>query len=204
MLTEIQGQYRAFGMDCSALALECCRNRNLTNVLLAEGTHIPVQSATVEGVVSLDVLEHIDRVEEAITECARILKPDGTLVVSVPAFRWLWGPHDVALMHFRRYTRRELRLALERAGFRVAKISYSVFLLFPVVVFIRLIDKLRRGESKVRLPQVSKFSNQFLIWLMDVESSWIEKFSLPWGSSVVAVAMRTADSEKREKGIRNS
>lgn len=191
MLAEVRNEFKSLGMDCSHLALECCHNRGLDNVLLAEGTHIPVLDAAIDGVVSLDVLEHIDRVDAAIRECARILKPGGVLVVSVPAFRWLWGPHDVALMHFRRYTRRELKSALTSAGFRVIRSSYSVFILFPVVVLIRLRDRLRKGDPEVRLPRVSKSMNRLLIWLMDLESAIIARIALPWGSSVVAVALRT-------------
>jgi hypothetical protein len=118
------------------------------------------------------------------------LKPGGVLVLNVPAFRWLWGPHDVALMHQRRYTKGEVRALLEGAGLTVEKLSYSVFLLFPIVVLLRLLDKFKRGPAKVSLPKVSGASNRFLVKLQDMEARWIAASSLPWGSSVVAVARK--------------
>ena len=123
-------------------------------------------------------------------EIARALKPGGVLILNVPAFKWLWGPHDVALMHHRRYTKRQISDLLKRHGFKLEKLSYSVFLLFPVVVLIRVLDKFRWGPAKVSLPNVSGRFNSFLVKLQDMETRWIMARSLPWGSSVVAVARK--------------
>ena len=190
LLSELQQQRRAVGIDFSPLAVAFCRERSLESLVVADASRLPFQEASFDAVVSLDTLEHVEDDTGAVECIARSLKPGGRLVLNVPAFRWLWGPHDVALMHHRRYTKRQVRALLEGAGLTVEKLSYSVFLLFPIVVLIRLADKFKRGPAKVSLPQVSSLSNRFLVKLQDMEARWIAAGSLPWGSSVVAVARK--------------
>ncbi|MCH8979655.1 MAG: class I SAM-dependent methyltransferase [Armatimonadetes bacterium] len=190
VLTELQKLGWAGGIDFSPLAVKYCLERHLPNLMVGNAEAVPVQSGTIDVVVSLDTLEHVAADEAAVSEFARVLRPGGVIILNVPAFKWLWGPHDVALMHHRRYTKRQIRDLLERHGFKMEKLSYSVFLLFPVVVLIRWLDKFRWGPAKVSLPNVSGRFNSFLVKLQDMETRWIMARSLPWGSSVVAVARK--------------
>ena len=190
VLTELQKLGWAGGVDFSPLAMEFCRDRGLPNLMVGNAETLPVRSSEFDAVVSLDTLEHVPDDEAAVSEIARVLKPGGVLILNVPAFKWLWGPHDVALMHQRRYTKRQIRELLERHGLKLEKLSYSVFLLFPVVILLRTFDKFRWGPAKVSLPRVSGGINSFLVKLQDMEARWIMGGSLPWGSSVVAVARK--------------
>ena len=79
---------------------------------------------------------------------------------------------------------------MTEAGFQIRRLSYSVFFLFPVVMLVRALEKLRRGPARANLPQVPEWANAALIDLQDVEARWIESISLPWGSSVIAVARK--------------
>lgn len=190
LLNELQKTKRAVGLDFSPLAVKFCMERGLTDLLVGNAERIPVRPSSFDAIVSLDTLEHVADDESAVASIAQALKPGGTLVLNVPAFRWLWGPHDVALMHHRRYTKGQVRDLLTRHGLRVEKLSYSVFLLFPIVILIRLMDKLKSGPAKVSLPKLSPVSNRFLVKLQDMEARWIAGGSLPWGSSVIAVARK--------------
>lgn len=180
----------ALGIDFSPEALRFCLRRGLKKVALGDAQRLPLVDQCVSRVVTLDTLEHVSDDRAAISEIYRALKPEGLLVLNVPAFKWLWGPHDVALHHHRRYTRTEVRLLLQDAGFKVELLSYSVFFLFPVVVGVRLLDRIFRREAKVRLPEVGSFLNHLLICLMRLEGKLLQWVPLPVGSSVVAVARK--------------
>jgi SAM-dependent methyltransferase len=190
VLTELQKKGNAVGIDLSGTALEYAAERGLTNLVKADAQALPFTTASFQSVVSLDTLEHVPDDTAAAREIARVLKPGGVAVINVPAFRWLWGPHDVALMHCRRYTRRDLKTLLENAGLKVEKVSYGVFLLFPVVLVIRLADRLGRRKAEVILPPVPPWFNRALTALMSLEEKTIPSLGLPWGSSVIAIARK--------------
>lgn len=188
--TELAKWATPIGLDMSAQALAYSQGRGVKHLVQAIGEALPLQEASVDGILALDIFEHIEDDHKAFLEAYRVLRPGGVLVMSVPAFRALWGPHDVALMHYRRYTRPQVRAALTSAGFQVTKASYSVFFLFPIVLAIRALEKMKRGTPKASLPSVPGWLNRALIGLQEVEAAFIDRVSLPWGSSVIAVAKK--------------
>jgi SAM-dependent methyltransferase len=190
VLKEMTSWSLPVGLDMSPIALQFCRQRGLKNLVQSDGQQLPIVSNTVNGMLALDVFEHIHRDDLAFAEAFRILKPGGVLVLSVPAFKTLWGPHDVALMHIRRYRRKQIISCLEQTGFEVEKTNYSIFLLFPLVVLTRVIDKFKRGEPKASLPSIPKVLNAFLVRFQDAEAWLLRRMRLPWGSSVVAIARK--------------
>ena len=189
-LGELPQDVNPVGLDFSQHAVTFCRQRGLESVVQGDAQKIPFLNDVFDAVVSLDTLEHVPDDVLATKELARTLKPGGVLVMNVPAYKWLWGPHDVALMHHRRYTKGQVRRLLERAGLKVEKCSYSVFFLFPVVLVLRILEKARRGPAEVRLPSVPGPVNRALVILQDIETFLVLGVSLPWGSSVVAVARK--------------
>lgn len=194
VLEELAAFSNPVGFDVSPLALAFSKERGLKGLVLADAQRLPARDATFDAAVSLDAIEHVPDDVAALSEIARVLRPGGVLVMSVPAFRSLWGPHDVALMHFRRYTKGQVRARLRDAGLEPIRLSYSVFALFPVVIAVRLrdqfLERFRKGPARVVLPPVSNRLNNALLALMAAEGFWIERTGLPWGSSVIAVARR--------------
>lgn len=188
MLSDLRQRFDATGVDVSPDALDFCRSRGLEGLVEASAEALPFADSSFDLVVSLDVLEHVQDDHAAAAEIARTLKPGGRVVVNVPAFRWLWGPHDVALHHHRRYKRAEIVGLLESQGLQVVWSSYSVFLLFPLVALRRMAERMQSGPAEVRLPAVPAWLNRFLIRLMDFEAWLLLRLPLPWGSSVVVVA----------------
>jgi len=178
------------GLDFSVTALDFCLRRGLKNLVQGDGAQLPFTSNAFDAVITLDTIEHIENDRAVIAEIFRVLRPGGVVVTSVPAYRWLWGPHDVALMHYRRYSRGEFQRLLAAAGFEVERASYSVFLLFPCVLVVRVLDRLFRRSPEVRLPALPQGLNRILIAVMRFEGAMLRKFNLPWGSSVIAVARK--------------
>lgn len=190
VLSELASVGPTTGLDFSVVALQFAAERGLRPLVLGDAQKLPFHEGVFDVVVSLDTVEHVPDDGAAVGGVFRSLRPGGVFVMNVPAFAWLWGPHDVALMHCRRYTRGQVRDVLEAAGFQVELLTYSVFFLFPIVVFMRLCERFRKGPAQVRLPEVAKGLNTFLVKLMDFEASILAKVPLPWGSSVVAVARK--------------
>ena len=190
LLEELQRRYKAGGVDFSRHALAFSASRNLCVLSLGDAQRLPYQSSTFDSVVSLDTIEHVPDDLAATKEIARVLKPGGCFVMNVPAYAWLWGPHDVALMHQRRYTATSVRELMLASGLHVERINYSVFFLFPVVVLMRVVERFQRGPAKVRLPKVGNGFNRALVSLMAFEARLAAKVRLPWGSSVVAIVRK--------------
>jgi len=87
--------------------------------------------------VSLDVIEHLDDDLAALRELRRVVAPGGALLVTVPAYQWLWSGHDEINHHHRRYTRRTLQRAAEQAGWKQARTTYFNSLLLPAAIVLR-------------------------------------------------------------------
>jgi SAM-dependent methyltransferase len=106
-------------------------------VLRGDATALPVATGSLDLVVAFDVLEHILDHDTAVAEVKRVLRPDGTFLVAVPADPRLWSEHDVAVDHVRRYTRATLGSVLERGGFEIGSMMSWNVLLRPVVALRR-------------------------------------------------------------------
>ena len=99
-------------------------------------------------ILALDLLEHLDDDGARLSEFHRVLKPGGSALVTVPAFRFLWGRLDDIAHHNRGYARAELCAKVKCVGFRVFKSSYLNTLLFSRVAFARRTQSLRTHWTK--------------------------------------------------------
>jgi SAM-dependent methyltransferase len=155
----------------------------------AGGTALPLRSGGFDVVLASDVLEHIADDGAAVREIARVLRPGGAFIFSVPAHPWLWSAHDVALWHQRRYRRPDLVRLLESAGMTVRWLSYWNSVLFPVVAARRVLaprleDK--TAGSDTVLP--SRPVNAVLGGVLELESLALGWLRFPFGVSLVGVA----------------
>lgn len=149
---------------------------------------IPFEPARFDVVTLLDVLEHLDDSSGALRALAARLHDGGRLIISVPAYQWLWGPHDDLHHHKRRYTARRLRRELASVGLEVEYLTYANFLLFPVAVAQRLMAKLRQPRASVHQP--GRVMNAVLYAIFRSETFWLPRIRVPFGLSVFAIARR--------------
>jgi SAM-dependent methyltransferase len=151
----------------------------------------PLRAASCDAVLALDVLEHIDDDAAALAAAARLLRPGGTLLVTVPALPWLWGSQDVVSHHKRRYTARSLCRAFSRAGLRPAWHSYFNTALLPVIGFVRVARRLlgrvdaERSDFEQGRPGLV---NEILARVFALERHVVGRVRLPVGVSLLAVA----------------
>ncbi len=134
----------------------------------------------------LDVLEHVDGDEAALRSIADKLAPGGSILVTVPAYQWMWSAHDEAHHHKRRYSRRGLRSVAEAAGLKVDKIGYFNSLLFPVAAAARIIGKaMGKTDSDDKLPPAPL--NRVLKAVFGLERHLVGRVPLPAGVSLFAI-----------------
>lgn len=181
--------YRTIGLDLLPEGLRSLRKRSKTAILLqGDATQLPFMQRAVDGVVFLDVLEHLHDVK-AMQGIHGVLKTRGVVIVCVPAFPWLWSYRDVAAGHQRRYTRDSLAKLLRGAGFTILKIRYYQFLLMPVVIITRFLGrKGRLFRDREDLP--SPIVNQVLKWINRAEVELGAIVDWPWGTSLLAVCKK--------------
>jgi ubiquinone/menaquinone biosynthesis C-methylase UbiE len=191
-LAELSDICRTVGVDYEELPLSFCRRRSIPNVCRADVTQLPFADQSLDAIICTDLLEHLPEDAPAVREFYRTLKPGGTLLVSVPAFRLLWTPHDVALGHYRRYRLGQVRELVAKAGFALQKSSYTVFWLFFVKLLMRLAKPLffrREVESNTFL-EINPSINRLLISWMHFEAHFLTRFCFPLGTSALVVAGR--------------
>lgn len=138
-----------------------------------------------------DVLEHVEDDAAALLAARAHLAPGGAILITVPAYKALFGPHDEALHHKRRYERAELREKLQAAGLRVEKLSFINAGLLPLAWAMRMLDKLRRARpSGTTLPPAPV--NALLAGIFGAETLLLPYVSLPFGLSLLALARADA------------
>lgn len=180
----------AIGVELDETALGLSRGRGL-DVRQAPAHHLPFPDRSVDIVTAFDVLEHLDDDLRAAREFHRVLEADGALLVTVPAYRFLWSRHDVAHGHRRRYTRRTLTQLLRTAGLEIRQSGYFMSLLFPLAVVERLTARFRRQQEHT-LTMPSRRVNAVLLRILLAERRRVAAGGFPFGLSVFAIARPVA------------
>ena len=186
------------GLDYNPRPLTVAHQRAL-DATQGMGNFLPFPDNTFDLVALLDTVEHIADEFGVFEEALRVLKPGGKLMVTVPAFMWLWSYNDEINDHERRYTAPELRQKLELTGFRVKRISYNNFFLFPAIAGIRLLrpynpdlesPHLTQDEDvyQVEMEPIPEPVNSILHFVGWLEAEMVQRFSLPFGTSVLCTA----------------
>ena len=183
---------RVVGIDSSPHALGCCRRRGQELLVQARGETLPIADASADAITALDLLEHIADDAAALREFARVLKPGGVLIITVPACPFLWSEHDEALDHLRRYRAARLRRIIAESGLVIERLSPLItFLLLPIAV-LRVLQRLRPRKSGPQTALIipPRAVNSLLTKLLLLENRWLLHFNLPVGVSLMATARK--------------
>lgn len=153
-----------------------------------------VESVPQRLVLMMDVLEHVEDDVGLLREYVNKMSRGSRVLITVPAFQFLWSGHDVFLEHNRRYTLREINDVAIAAGLHVTQQRYFFGLLFPVAALLRLSDRLRmtagQVEAKSHLKPASGFTNNALIRIHDVERKSLFRLNRLCGLSAFCLAIK--------------
>ncbi len=194
------------GVDNNPRPLKVAQARGL-EVRQGTADNLPFEAETFDLIALLDTVEHVPAQDKVFQECRRVLRgPDptagqagGRLLVTVPAFMFLWSHNDVINMHQRRYTVPELKAKLTQHGFKTLRISYNNFFIFPLAAALILLRR-NRAEPELASPHfdedayqvemepASPLVNRVLTFVGKVETALLRRISLPFGSSIIAIA----------------
>lgn len=182
------------GIDVATDYVRVCSEHGLARMVAGSGDALPFRDATFDIVALFDVIEHIPDERGTLAEVRRVLKPGGTVFLSVPAYQFLFSQNDRVVHHQRRYTAGHLRVRLQEAGLRVKKISYFNTLLFPLiaaaVVTLKLKEKwfgLPPGETNLDHEFKGPMNTLFAA-IMSSERYLLRHISFPFGHSLIAMA----------------
>jgi SAM-dependent methyltransferase len=189
-MVELARRGTVTGVELSPTSVCLARERGVGEVIEGSVLDMPFADDSFELAVSLDVVEHLEDDVAALRELRRVVVPGGALVVTVPAYQWLWSGHDVINHHHRRYTRRSLQSVAERAGWRQERTTYFNSLLLPAAILLRVLDRFSRKttESSLDLWVPPRPANWLLERPLALEAAMIGSGGrIPAGLSLLAV-----------------
>jgi SAM-dependent methyltransferase len=176
------------GTDLSTFALRHAA-AGRTGIALAE--NLPIRTGTAGLVASMDVVEHLDDDLVGLREYRRVLAPSGLLLLTVPAYEWLWGEHDVWAAHRRRYRVGGLRSVVQTAGFEVLHTTYfNSFLVPPAAVLRRTPMRRLVKESDEEVGNTSPFVSKVMTQLSNAERRLALRGWVPFGLSILLIGRR--------------
>ena len=179
------GRLEALEVDVEARALASRRlGREIGAAPLPDLTGVP--DGTYHLIALLDVLEHVDGRPESLRSIAAKLAPGGKILVTVPAYQWMWSAHDRAHHHKLRYSKKGLRRDAEAAGLKVDRIGFFNSLLFPIAAAVRILGKLTgKSSSDDKLPP--RPLNAIFERIFGLERHLVGRVPMPAGVSIFAL-----------------
>lgn len=175
------------GMEYDTGARDIAAARGIAEVVQGSlPDNVPFPSKHFDAIGLFDVLEHLDRPVESLLALRQRLTNNGAVVLTVPAYQWLWGPHDETHQHFRRYTAESLRAHLHAADLEVEYLSYFNSMLLPLAIAQRARERLFGYSFDDLIP--SPRVNELLFRIWRLERRWIPRRRAPFGLSILAIA----------------
>lgn len=187
---EIYGRLGAVaGVDPAPEAIEICRRRGLAGVVRADACDLPFPADSFDLLAATDVIEHVPDDVAALAEMRRVAAPGATLLITVPAYQWMWSAEDERLHHFRRYTLPRLRAAVSEAGWSPGFGTYFNSLLLGPIALARKLRSGRASQSEIEATPATV--NRLLVLPIRMEARLIGAgVRIPAGVSVGLLSRR--------------
>jgi ubiquinone/menaquinone biosynthesis C-methylase UbiE len=193
-IKELEKFGRVIGIDIEGQALELCQQRSITKLCLGSGLDLPFKNETFDLVTAFNLVEHVQEDAFLIKELARVCKKSGRIILATSAFNFLWSRHDLINEHKRRYTKRTLQFLVNRQNFKIEKLTYTNFILFPLIwagITWQNLLKCFSAPMVNKYYSIQKPVNKILLWILRLESWILSKFNAPFGVSLLCVVRKT-------------
>lgn len=147
----------------------------------------PLPDSSIDAIVLINVLEHIEDDNLALKQIHRILKPGGVAVIEVPSNPNLYDFYDEALLHFRRYRLSDLVKQLDKLEFKIVKKSHLGFFIYPMFWVVKQMNKRLSNQSQEKKKQLvennirSTGGNKILNYLVQLELALGKYIQFPKG-----------------------
>lgn len=189
-LRRLQPWGTVYGFDYSLDALTFARGKGVQRLLSGDSTALPIASGAVDCLVALDVIEHVENDEAALREIARVLRPGGIFLFTVPAAMALWRYHDEMYGHYRRYSRPDFTGKVRRAGLQIAACHFFKLAFFLPLWLLARLERLGAIPRRDNFYAVPRWLNR----LLEAEIVWEIRSGLtrlaPFGVSLLCVGQR--------------
>ena len=153
-----------------------------------------IDTTSQELILMMDVLEHVENDLQLLKNYVDSMKPGGYVLITVPAFQFMWSGHDVFLEHYRRYTIRMVEALTQKAGLKPVKSRYFFGSLFPILATSRVFKNIlfNRGKfnAKSELKLYPNWLNQMLITVHSAECNSFFNFNRLFGLSVFCLCRK--------------
>jgi len=192
ILKQLGNPAKNLGVDLAPEAVSFCHQRGLDNVHQADICALPFANGSFDIVICSSVLYHrwVKDVAGAVREMHRVLRPEGLLLLNVPAFRFLHSGHDEAVMTARRFKKKEIRRLLLENGFAIHRLTYWTTLLFPLAVIARTLGGSATGRDFDSTPD--SLTHRLFSQIMNLELGLLRSMDFPFGVALLAVARKQA------------
>lgn len=178
------------GLDQSPEAIRYCAQKGLGKVEMADICALPFPDCSFDLILATDIIEHVDNDCLALCEIRRVLKPNGYLLLTVPAFQLLWGLQDEVSHHKRRYRLRTLLSRIHDAGLIPKHYFYFNYLLFVPILLARRVMRLFGIELASEHEINTRWLNDVLAFLFRLDVAIAPVLRPPFGVSALVIATR--------------
>jgi SAM-dependent methyltransferase len=184
---------RSMGFDLADGGVQIARQAGRI-VARGDVTQIPIASNSCDLVASFDVLQCVPDDRAALREMARVTRPGGVVVLTLAALEVLSGDHAEVWNEQRRYSPSLVRQRVQEAGLQMERASFMFGSLFPMMLCVRVLQRLTRPFRTVRddidIAVPSYPVNRLLSAIVLAEAALAEHLPMPFGSSLLVVARK--------------
>lgn len=186
------GFTNVYGVDINKDAIGYCKKRGIKNICIGNVNNLTFKKYSFDAVICLDVLYHKNiKKSLALNQFNKVLKKGGILYLQEPAFDWLKSKHDIVIETESRFTAGEIKKLEQKSGFKILKLSYYNFLLSPLIILKRILEKIflkNRETSDVN--ELNPTVNFVMLQILYLETKIIEKYNIPFGISTICISKK--------------